>query len=322
MSLKKEEQRPSQSSPLIASIDTGSNTIRLLIGFLKGKTLQRLYSDRRITRLGESITNSGRLNEQRIEDSLDCFRNFRKKAEEFNVRRIAAVGTSALREAENSKYFIERVKNETGIDIRVITPEEEAFLTIEGIRLGLELPKEFIAFDIGGGSTEFVISGNGFTELHSVPAGVLKLSRHIRNFPPSKEIIYRISSDIKNIFSALQSLASGLKPEALIGTGGTVTTLASIDLSLDTYIPERIHGHRLFFPNLKAIFDRLSTLTLKEMSEIRGMEKGREDIILAGLITVMEIMKLFSQESIVVSDFGILEGIIKYETDLMRDEGL
>lgn len=256
------------------------------------------------------------MKESRIKDSLDCLREFKRKAEEFGVNKIAAVGTAALREAENAREFLDRARVETGIDIRVITPEEEAFLTIEGIRLGLQLPEDFIAFDLGGGSTEFIISRHGSTDLLSIPIGVLKLSRLIETYPPSQEIVSQMRSAVKEALSLsnLGPLASYLSPEALIGTGGTVTTLASLDLSLEAYIPERIHGHRLSLRWLKGALESLSGLTLRELSEVKGMEKGREDIILAGLVAVMEIMELFSQESLIVSDFGILEGIIKYES--------
>lgn len=240
---------------------------------------------------------------------------FKRKIDEFCVKKISAVGTAALREAENSREFLRRVRKETGIDIRVITPEEEAFLTIEGIKLGLNVPHEFIAFDLGGGSIEFIISRHGSTDLLSVPTGVLKLASLIETYPPSPEIISRIRSAVKEAFSLynLKSLTN-FRPETLIGTGGTVTTLASLDLSLKAYVPERIHGHRLSLTGLKIICERIKGLTLRELSELKGMEKGREDIIFAGLIAVIEIMELFSQESLTVSDFGILEGIIKYES--------
>lgn len=303
---------------MIASIDTGSNTIRFLIGFFSNNRIERVYSDRKITRLGESIKTMGMIKESRMRESIECLRGFKAKAIEFGVNKISAVGTSALREARNSHEFLKMVKEEVGIDIRVISEEEEAFLTIEGIRSGFELPDEFIAFDLGGGSTEFIIGRAGSLDMLSIPMGVLKLSHLIENYPPSAEIVSGISSEIKRslLSQGLQNLSSCIRPQILIGTGGTVTTLASLDLALDKYEPERIHGHRLSLSGLKDVLKRLLGLTLGQIRELKGIEKGREDIILAGLLSVIEIMELFSKETLTVSDFGILEGIIKYEAQV------
>ncbi len=256
------------------------------------------------------------IKESRMRESIDCLKDFKEKAIEFGVNKISAVGTSAIREARNSRQFIAMVKEETGIDIRVISEEEEAFLTIEGIRSGFELPQEFIAFDLGGGSTEFIIGRAGSLDMLSIPIGVLKLSHFIENYPPPHGVISEMRSEIKSFFLScgLKNLSFSVKPQILIGTGGTVTTLASFDLSLDKYEPQRIHGHRLSLSGLKDVLKRLSGLTLQQIRELKGIEKGREDIILAGLLSVIEIMELFSKETLMVSDFGILEGIIKYES--------
>ncbi len=255
------------------------------------------------------------IKESSIRESIECLKGFKEKAIEFGVNKISAVGTSALSEARNSHEFLERVKNEIGIDIKVITEEEEAFLTIEGIRSGLELPQDFIAFDLGGGSTEFIIGRDGTLHMLSIPMGVLKLSHLIKSYPPSHEIISEICSKIKSFLLSyeLHDLSFCIKPGILIGTGGTVTTLASLDLSLDKYESERIHGHRLSLSGLEELLRRLSGLTLQQIRELKGIEKGREDMIIAGLLSVIEIMKFFSKETLMVSDFGILEGIIKYE---------
>lgn len=291
---------------------------------MRNNRIERVYSDRKITRLGESIKTTGMIKESRMMESIECLKGFKEKAIEFGVNKISAVGTSALREARNSYEFLEMVKKEAGINIRVISEEEEAFLTIEGIRSGLEVPQEFIAFDLGGGSTEFIIGRAGSLDMLSIPMGVLKLSELIKNYPPSAEVIFEISSKIKRALLSygLQNLSFSVKPQILIGTGGTVTTLASIDLSLDKYEPERIHGHRLSLSGLKELLKRLSDLTLQQIRELKGIEKGREDIILTGLLSVIEIMKLFSKETLTVSDFGILEGIIKYEAHFSSKTGI
>ncbi len=284
---------------------------------MKDDTVKRVYSDRMVTRLGESIHEDRRIKDSRMEDSLQCLRNFKEKAEEFGVQKIIAVGTAALREALNAGIFLELAKKEAGIDIRVISPEEEALLTIEGIKAGLSLPEEFVAFDMGGGSTEFIISTEGNIEPLSIPLGVLKLSGLFRTYPPSREEISGVCNVIKEILSSTPGLKKiqSSKSKPLIGTGGTATTISAVDLSLETYIPEMVHGHSITFNRLAELVDKLSQLTLEEIRELKGMEKGREDIILPGLLGVMEVMRYLSIEELIISDYGILEGIIKKEAE-------
>ncbi len=287
------------------------------MGYLKGGRLIRLYSDRRITRLGASLKTTGRIKDERMRESLDCLRDFREKALGLGAERIVAVGTQALREAENSKDFLERAKDEAGIEIRVISPEEEALLTVEGVSLGLEIPEgKTVIFDLGGGSTEFIITDNAphgeGIEITSIPIGVLKLSQIVGSSPPlEKSILDARAVIIEALNSIKRERVKGTDKRTVIGTGGTVTCLAAIDLGLSRYEPERIHGHRLTLGALMDMFRRLSSMSLEEISHTKGMEKGREDIILPGLLYIIEILEHFSSEELIVSDYGILEGIIK-----------
>lgn len=267
-------------------------------------------------------------------ESLMVLRDFVKIARDFGVDKIIAVGTQALREAKNSERFLDMVRKELGLYIKVISPEEEALLTIEGIKAGLDLqlpiPETIIAFDLGGGSTEFIIMTEENTKFFSVPLGVLKLSHLIGVYPPSINEIDAIRGFVRNSImkeSELKELSfqlpspldfpektvEFLRTPVVIGTGGTVTTIGSMDLALKTYEPDRIHGHRIPLVRLKELLKKLCSLSLEDIKRVEGLEPGREDIILPGIITVVEILDLFSVSTLVISDYGVLEGIIRYE---------
>jgi exopolyphosphatase/guanosine-5'-triphosphate,3'-diphosphate pyrophosphatase len=285
------------------------------VALYRNGKLERLYFQRRVTRLGESVKTTGRIKSSRLSLSVDCMKDFKKRALEEGAQKIVAVGTQALREAENREEFLDIVRRVVGIDIKIISPEEEAFLTLEGIKAGLTFKAEnIIAFDIGGGSTEIIVADGERRSFLSVPLGVIKLSEFVDSYPLSDKTKNLISAQIKDLIKPLQ-LKSLLPPEeikgpVLIGTGGTVTTLAGLDLSLEEYIPDMVHGHSLSLKRLEELLGILSHRRLEEIASLPGIEKGREDLIVPGLMVVIEIMKAFSMEELFVSDYGILEGII------------
>jgi len=310
---------------VFASIDLGTNTVRLLVAEREGKVFKPLYSNQAITRLGEGLSNGGVLIEQAMERTISTVLTFKDEASKYNPSAIWIVATSAVREAKNRSEFIEKIKRVTGLQLEVIPWEEEARMTLLGVfSSNLPLPllnKEgskgrAIIFDIGGGSTEYI-----FTEdkklVNSVGTdlGVVHLSeRYITKDPVDEEELKAlekaIADKIKNVKDEINS--SFLIPHSalLIGTAGTVTTLAALDLNLYPYDPKKINGYILKFENVKKLLDRLKKMPLKERRNIPALEKGREDLIIPGAVIVIKTMEIFGFDSMVVSDYGLREGII------------
>ena len=310
---------------VFASIDLGTNTVRLLVAEREGKVFKPLYSNQAITRLGEGLSNGGVLIEQAMERTISTVLTFKDEASKYNPSAIWIVATSAVREAKNRTEFIEKIKRVTGLQLEVIPWEEEARMTLLGVfSSNLPLPllnKEgskgrAIIFDIGGGSTEYI-----FTEdkklVNSVGTdlGVVHLSeRYITKDPVDEEELKAlekaIADKIKNVKDEINS--SFLIPHSalLIGTAGTVTTLAALDLNLYPYDPKKINGYILKFENVKKLLDRLKKMPLKERRNIPALEKGREDLIIPGAVIVIKTMEIFGFDSMVVSDYGLREGII------------
>ncbi len=298
----------------IASIDIGSNTARLLIIEPKGDhKFNLLVSERSITRLGEGIEAQGKLTEHRIQTTLKVLSIFRQICLENGDPTIFAVATSAVREASNGQEFVRRAKKETGIDIKIITWEDEAKLTLEGVYW--KIPHEnrrVITFDIGGGSTEFILSeGENIKDFCSTPLGVVKLTeKFITQHPVDEREYHSLQNHLQYELQTVKKKLSAFLPELLIGTAGTVTTLAALKENIYPYDPEKIHGSTFSRPEAEAILDDLKGKSLSQRLLLKPIETGREDLIIAGTAIVLETMRAFGCEILKVSEYSLQEGLI------------
>jgi len=298
----------------IASIDIGSNTARLLI--IEPKDDQKfnlLVSERSITRLGEGIEAQGKLTEHRIQTTLKVLSIFRQICLENGDPPIFAVATSAVRESSNGQEFVRRAKKETGIDIKIITWEEEAKLTLEGVYW--KIPHEnrrVITFDIGGGSTEFILSqGKNIKDFCSTSLGVVKLTeKFITQHPVDEREYHSLQNHLQYELQTVKKKLSAFLPELLIGTAGTVTTLAALKENIYPYDPEKIHGSTFSRPEAEAILDDLKGRSLSQRLLLKPIETGREDLIIAGTAIVLETMRAFGCEILTVSEYSLREGLI------------
>jgi exopolyphosphatase/guanosine-5'-triphosphate,3'-diphosphate pyrophosphatase len=230
------------------------------------------------------------------------------------------IGASALRNASNAAPFIEEVKKKTGLIIRVITGEEEARLTLAGVVQALQgfggrhtdaLESAFV-MDIGGGSTEIIVTHPAKeTTMASLPLGAVYLTdRYLKNDPTTPAETALLRRAVKDILEEHDEVMKPGPGKAFIGTAGTITTLAAMDLRLAKYDPDKINGHILSRETVNAIVQQLTASTLNERRSIPGLEAGREDIILAGAIVAQEVMERFGFTTMVVSDWGLREGIV------------
>ena len=298
----------------IASIDIGSNTARLLILESTGdQKFNLLVSKRNITRLGEGIDTQGKLTEHRMQTTLKVLSRFRQICLENGDPPLFAVATSAVREASNGQEFVRLAKKETGIDIKIITWEEEARLTLEGVYW--KIPHEnrrVITFDIGGGSTEFILSeGENIKDFCSTSLGVVRLTeKFITQHPVDEKEYHSLQNHLQDELQTVKNKLSAFLPELLIGTAGTVTTLAALKENIYPYDPEKIHGSTFSRPEAESILDDLKGKSLSQRLLLKPMEPGREDLIIAGTAIVLETMRAFGCEILTVSEYSLREGLI------------
>jgi exopolyphosphatase/guanosine-5'-triphosphate,3'-diphosphate pyrophosphatase len=305
---------------ILAGIDIGTNTLRLLIAEISHASYREIGSDRRITRLGQELDRTGELSCDARERSIKALADFSEHIKRFAVSQVDAVGTSALRNASNSREFIAEVKQRTGLDIRVIPGEDEARLTLLGVARALQDTTagrknplfSALVIDIGGGSTEIIMTrpGSGPVEV-SLPLGAVYLTeRFIRHDPPSGEELKELRRSVREELERQSALVCPAPECVLAGTAGTITKLAAMDQRLAEYDPARINRSILSRTAVDSIVRTLSESTLKERRGLPGLEHGREDIILAGAIVIQEFMERCGFTEILVSDWGLREGIV------------
>ncbi len=311
---------------ILAGIDIGTNTIRLLVAETGDTAFRELYSGRSITRLGQDLDRTGVLAEDAQERTLAALAAFSEVLREYTVSAVAAVGTSALRRAANAGDFIAAVERDTGIAISVIEGAEEARLTVTGVRKALSgrtVPAgdpldSALVVDIGGGSTELIGTRNGAAvAVSSLPLGAVYLTeRLLPGDPPSRAEQDLLRDAVRRELDEwergvlLQSRMGPQDFDVLAGTAGTITTLAAMDLGLAFYDPARINGHVFSRTFLDDIVSRLASLSLRDRRTLAGLERGREDIIYAGAVIIREIMSRCGRTELLVSDWGLREGII------------
>ncbi len=307
---------------ILASIDIGTNTTRLLIVEADApSSFKRLYSDRVITRLGGGFSNRGRIANDAIERVIPVLCDFKDKVDSFNCEKVSAVATSVVREAENRDNFVQKVRERTGIKIEVISWEEEARRTLLGVFMGIPHNIERgLVYDIGGGSTEFILTdGKRPVRLVGTDLGVVHLTeRYLSSDPIKRDEYRRLEEEIKKkilkvkseIYSHMGEDIGYKGGSELIGTAGTITTLAAIDMDLFPYDSSMINGHIISINRIREILNDLMSKTLEERSDMPSLERGREDIIIPGSIIVINTMEILGFEKMIISDFGLREGII------------
>jgi exopolyphosphatase / guanosine-5'-triphosphate,3'-diphosphate pyrophosphatase len=302
------------SAQRLAGIDIGTLTCRLLIADLPSPgPLKELHSERRILRLGEGVDQYKRLKPEAMDRVVQCLREWRRVIDGYQVQARTAVATSAVRDAQNRQEFLNRVKSEVGLDVEMLTGEEEARRTMLGIRSGLPLDiADVLALDIGGGSTEFIIDRRAQPPIAaSIDIGVVRLSeRMLHGDPPSAEEIRQARDWIRRDTAGALNAMPPTAGHTFVGTAGTITSLAAMAQELPAYEPARIHNYRLTLDTIAMLEQELLSRTKAARVGMPGLEKHREDVIAAGAIILRTVMETLNERECLVSDLGLREGVL------------
>ena len=297
-------------SDYCAAIDFGTNTARLLIARCSSAGIIPVHVEREVVRLGGCFTDEYGLSAGAMERGLACLHRFSDIISEYGVKQVRASATSAVRDAVNGRAFVDKVFQDTGINLVVIDGDTEARLTLMGVLSGLDTESStLVVLDVGGGSTEFTVSSHGAVVfIKSMPIGVVRLTEGFRT---SSEMIERVRSVVDELEESLSLEGITVSGDSeLIGTAGTATTLAAIKLEMIEYDYRKINNYTVSRSDIAEIYQRLSLLSPRERLLIKGLEKGREDLIIAGLVIITSFMDRFGFSRLKVSDFGLLEGLM------------
>ena len=306
----------------VGVVDIGTNSTRLLVADVDRASgaIAPVLRRSQVTRLGSGVDTGGALADDAMARVFDTLAGYRKALDEHHCERNLAVLTSAVRDSANGGSFAERVRGDFGLDARVLSGDEEAQLTFRGAMSGRsdgearEDGEPVAVIDIGGGSTEFItgrdLGPRARAGFHvSLPAGVVRMSeRHIDSDPPAPTELQDLAADVRSIF--LEGLPAGERAAVASGiaVAGTATSAAAIDLELNPYDPERVHGHRLLLGTVELLLARLADMTEAGRRQVVGLHPDRAPTIVAGMILLIEAMRALDLDEVEVSEHDILHG--------------
>lgn len=301
-----------------AAIDLGSLTVRLAVAERTATGFRILLHRREITALGQGLAQTGDLAPEGIERTFQALRLFCQVMADYQVARYRAVATHAVRAAPHGPAFLERLRATLGLAVQVLSPAAEARLSLQGVLSALDpqyLQAPVLVVDAGGGSTEWaLVRPDREPRFASLPLGVLTASQaQPLGDPPQPS---RVAAFKKRLHARLtefwqENFQSDLaRPFLLVGTAGAVTTLAAMHLQLEPYDAARINNLVLSRSQVAALAELLAGLPEAERARLPGMEPGKAGVMVAGALIVLAVMEVMDQDSLVVIDAGLLEGVL------------
>jgi exopolyphosphatase / guanosine-5'-triphosphate,3'-diphosphate pyrophosphatase len=284
----------------VAALDLGTNTTRLLVADVGSDRVDELHRETRITRLGEGVDTRGRLLPVPIARVRNVLSDYRRIAEQLGAERTLLVATSAVRDAENGEAFLGEIEWSYGFATQLLSGEEEADLMRRGV--GASATGTLLV-DIGGGSTELVLD-----DFHvSLPLGSVRFTE-------------RHGEDVAALEGAARELLPDLEPAQAVGVAGTITTLAALDLGLEEYDADRVHGHLLTRDGAQAQLERLAALPLEERRLVPALEPERAPVIVAGGAILVAILDRYRLAAIRASERDLLDGAALAAAELPEPE--
>jgi exopolyphosphatase/guanosine-5'-triphosphate,3'-diphosphate pyrophosphatase len=297
-----------RESQRVAVIDIGSNSTRLLVADVEGGRVSPVERRSTVTRLGRGVDLSGQLAAEAIEAACAAVDPYVATLEELGAEKVDAIATSAVRDASNGSAFVAELRERFALSARVLGGEEEARLTYLGAASETSPEVPTLVIDIGGGSTELIVGEGPEIEWHvSLQAGVVRhTERHLVHDPPMPVELEALAGDLRGLIEVAAREAP--PANAGIAVAGTPTSLAAIELELEPYDPRRVHGHVLELRSIQRMLSQLAAAPLEQRREIRGLHADRAPTIVAGVVTLVEVMRAFELERITVSEHDILYG--------------
>ena len=298
---------------LVATIDMGTNSTRLLVARVDGDCVEPVHRESRVTGMGRGVETSGQLGSDATERVLDVVRDYLSIAANHGATEFAAFATSAVRDAANGDAFLAELRERFSLNARVLDGLEEARLTYRGALSDCDAEgpeRRTLVVDIGGGSTELIVGSGPEPDFHtSLQLGVVRHSeRHVHADPPRTDELEALSKDIGAIIDGELAANPGLTAERAIAVAGTPATLAAVELGIDRCDPATVEGHDLSLESVQQSCSRLSALPLEERRAVAGVDPDRAPTIVAGVVILIKAMRAFGLSRVEVSERDILYG--------------
>ena len=295
----------------VAAIDCGTNSIRLLIADIDGNNFREVVRDMEIVRLGQGVDETGQFHPDAIARTLAAVDKFAAEIAKRGVEKIRFCATSATRDATNRHLFVDGVRDRLGIELEVISGDEEAALSFAGAIKDLAPSNgPFLVVDIGGGSTEFVFGTSTVEAARSVNIGCVRMTeRHFASDPATTQQIELARTDIQAAIAQAAAVVPITKANTLVAVAGTATTVAAAALDLPEYDRYAIHLSRISAQQTHDAATMFATSTREQRLALGYMHPGRVDVIAAGSLVLSEIMKATGASEFVASESDILDGM-------------
>jgi exopolyphosphatase/guanosine-5'-triphosphate,3'-diphosphate pyrophosphatase len=295
----------------VAAIDCGTNSIRLLIADIDGNNFREIVRDMEIVRLGQGVDETRQFHPDAIARTLAAVDKFAAEIAKRGVEKIRFCATSATRDATNRHLFVDGVRDRLGIELEVISGDEEAALSFAGAIKDLDPSNgPFLVVDIGGGSTEFVFGTSTVEAARSVNIGCVRMTeRHFASDPATAQQIELARTDIQAAIAQAAAVVPITQAKTLVAVAGTATTVAAAALDLPEYDRYAIHLSRISAQQTHDAATMFATSTREQRLALGFMHPGRVDVIAAGSLVLSEIMKATGASEFVASESDILDGM-------------
>lgn len=297
------------AEPVVAAIDCGTNSTRLLVSRGGRDTVDRRMT---ITRLGEGVDRTGRLGADAIGRVVACLEGYRRVMDDHHVERVRMTATSAARDAANRDEFFDAAEAIVGVRPELLDGRAEGELSWRGATADLDVADgPFLVVDVGGGSTEFAVGGADFTDAISVDMGCVRMSeRFLASDPPRPDELAACLSVVEAHLSDVARALPGVgDARRLVGLAGTVSTAAMIEQGLVDYDRDKVHHFVLTKEAAEDVFRTVATESAADRAHNPGLESGRVDTIVGGMCILVKIMRDLGFADLVVSEADILDGL-------------
>jgi len=304
----------------VAAVDLGTNSTRLLVADVEDGSIAEVVRRLKITRLGEGVDERKRLLPAPVARVRNVLTDFRREAESLGAERTLAIATSAVRDAENGEAFLGEVEWSYGFQTRLLSGHDEAQLTFRGASLGRRLADDTLVLDIGGGSTELVVGGPDGLRFHdSLDLGCVRLTeRFLLSDPPAAAELDSCAAAVRALLA--ERVPNDVRPQVALGVAGTITSIAALDLGLEEYDPDRVHGHRVSHEGVAAQLERLARAPIEERRRLPALDPDRAPVIVAGAVILGEVLDHFGLDGLEASERDILDGAALEAAELPEPE--
>ncbi len=295
----------------VAAVDMGTNSTRLLIADVDDDRLRTLDRRMRITRLGQGVDAARRLQPDAIDRVVTALEEFHGAIDELGATHVRAVTTSAARDAQNSAELLDRCEAALGVRPEVIAGADEGRFSFRGATLEIADPGPYLVVDIGGGSTELIVGVDGPEAVVSLDIGCVRLTEQfLCGDPPAPEELSNAVAYVRDTLSDAERVLPGVDGvKTLVGLAGTVSTMAAIELGMAEYDRDLVHHFRLRREMVEELFRTLATETHAQRAHNPGLDPGRVDVIVGGVLIAACVMRHWGFDEMLVSESDILDGI-------------